>query len=204
VNGTRSKLRLVLLAGLLTAPLASCLVDDAYAIERELELLPFGVLIAAIGVERMWSWSAGWRATAAVLLIATVAQFGFFSRDYFGDYAERSAAWFRQPTRAAMEQVLALEADTARPQPVFIDRSLTVADWYWKFYLRKHRREDLEARTVYFDRLPTGPAEAPAGSLVIVAANNPAVQAALDTRAAQRVSAVSDSNGAPSLVILRR
>src|SRR5205085_2870260 len=40
----------LMLAAFATAPLAACVVPERYAIDRELELLPFGVLAAAAGV----------------------------------------------------------------------------------------------------------------------------------------------------------
>ena len=50
---TREKGLVVL--GFLTAPLAACLILENYAIDRALALLPFGVLLATLGVDRLWS-----------------------------------------------------------------------------------------------------------------------------------------------------
>jgi 4-amino-4-deoxy-L-arabinose transferase-like glycosyltransferase len=46
---------LLLVLGFMTAPFAAVLVGEAHAIGRALELLPFGVLLAAVGVVYLWS-----------------------------------------------------------------------------------------------------------------------------------------------------
>lgn len=45
----------LILAGFLTAPLAALIVVENYAIDRALALLPFGALLATLGVVRLWS-----------------------------------------------------------------------------------------------------------------------------------------------------
>jgi hypothetical protein len=45
----------VVILGLLTAPLAAVLVLEVSALNRALELLPFGVLLAVVGVVHLWS-----------------------------------------------------------------------------------------------------------------------------------------------------
>ena len=47
----------LILAGFLTAPLAALIVVENYAIDRALALLPFGALLATLGVARLWSTS---------------------------------------------------------------------------------------------------------------------------------------------------
>lgn len=46
---------LVILAGFLTAPLAAALVGEEFAIPRMLGLLPFGVLLATLGLATLWT-----------------------------------------------------------------------------------------------------------------------------------------------------
>jgi hypothetical protein len=45
----------VLLLGFLTAPMVAALIVERFAIHRALELLPFGVLLAVVGVQYLWS-----------------------------------------------------------------------------------------------------------------------------------------------------
>jgi 4-amino-4-deoxy-L-arabinose transferase-like glycosyltransferase len=49
-----SREKLLILLGFLTAPIAACIVVENYAIDRALALLPFGVLLATLGIVRMW------------------------------------------------------------------------------------------------------------------------------------------------------
>ena len=51
LTAKRNLINLTLLLGFVTAPLAACVIDERDAVDRELELLPFAVLIAALGVE---------------------------------------------------------------------------------------------------------------------------------------------------------
>jgi 4-amino-4-deoxy-L-arabinose transferase-like glycosyltransferase len=48
-------MRLVILAGFFTAPAAAALVREDFAIPRMLGLLPFGVLLATLGLETLWT-----------------------------------------------------------------------------------------------------------------------------------------------------
>jgi hypothetical protein len=51
----RTALGVAIVAGFATAPVAALLVPEHGAIERELGVLPFGVLLAAIGIRHLWS-----------------------------------------------------------------------------------------------------------------------------------------------------
>ena len=52
---SREARQVVVVLGFLSAPLAAVFVGEAFAIGRSLELLPFGVLLALIGVVYLWS-----------------------------------------------------------------------------------------------------------------------------------------------------
>lgn len=62
---------LLVLAGFLTAPAAAVIVSESYAIPRELPVLPFGVLLATLGVAVMWraSMSRSPKALAVTLAL---------------------------------------------------------------------------------------------------------------------------------------
>jgi 4-amino-4-deoxy-L-arabinose transferase-like glycosyltransferase len=51
----RAPEKALILLGVLTAPLAACIVPENYAIDRALALLPFGVLLGTFGIERLWT-----------------------------------------------------------------------------------------------------------------------------------------------------
>jgi 4-amino-4-deoxy-L-arabinose transferase-like glycosyltransferase len=250
---TRAKA--LILTGFLTAPLAALIVVENYAIDRALALLPFGALLATLGILRLWSararapvarvctpiaavlasagvaysalkllqrgelsgpafglvaaaallWLAGrmvdaskrlWPAVVA-LLIAGAAQYVGFYRDYHSDYPARSAAWFGNNMRGAVEQLIALDAAAAAPA-VYLSESIRQADAYWQFYVTLHGRRDLVSKGRAVDLARFDPAAAAPGSLVLaVEAEAAAVGSRLDG-GYEAVSAVTDPNDAQS------
>src|SRR5206468_8931102 len=151
LNARRTWVHALLLLGFLSAPVAACLVPEPYAVDRELEVLPFAVLIATIGVERLLSARRTvWRAAAIVLLALVPIQFGVFYLDYFTDYRARSATWFEHNIRGAVEEMIDRDRIDHAPAFYFSNR-VPFIDWYWQLYLIKHRREDLLARSATID-----------------------------------------------------
>jgi len=112
--------------------------------------------------------SAGRFAVVGVLAVAAL-QFGLFYRDYFTDLRARGSAELEGNARVAFETII--ERARQRNVPaIYLGKigPYAFGDLYWKFYLIKHHREDLEARTIPDlafnpDRVRT----LPAGSLVI-------------------------------------
>lgn len=86
----------------------------------------------------------------AVALFATACvQFGYFYVDYFTGYQVRTAATTAGNVRVVWEQVI--EQARQRPVPaIFLGKISPYGDagLYWRFYLIKHNREDLLARTI--------------------------------------------------------
>ena len=83
----------MLLGGVLLAPLPATFVDERYAIQRELFLLPFVALVAACGAALLLRHRLrGVQALAVVLLLAVPGQYVAFYRDYFDGYRMRSAS----------------------------------------------------------------------------------------------------------------
>jgi 4-amino-4-deoxy-L-arabinose transferase-like glycosyltransferase len=148
-----SALERAVIVGFLTAPVAACLVvPEPYALDREMELLPFAVILAAVGIGRMLpSPRRAVRAAAWCLLVAVPLQFAFFLFEYFGEYRVRSAFWFGWNRREALEDIIARE-ETPHPHRIYMSTThVGYLDAYWRFYLLKHHRTDLLERTVYFD-----------------------------------------------------
>ncbi len=136
-----------------TAPLAACLaVPEPYAIDRELELLPFGVLIAVAGARFLSTAPRkAWRTAGVVLLAAVPVHFAFFSVDYYRDYPRGAAFWFNWNSRDAIAKVIALEPQW-RPDTIYLSsRHVSNLDAYWHLYLRQYGRLDLLQRTALFD-----------------------------------------------------
>jgi len=181
----RADRSLVLLAGFLAAPLAPVVINTGHAIQRELPVVIFGVLISVYGARRLLSAQpSAFRIAATVLLLAMPAQFAYFAADYFGAYRLRAANWL-DPINfdAVARDVLSRDATTAVPR-IYLSEALDDVEARWRFHLAKYQREDLWQRTWIVDGpvknawsinarlLPAPVAEtlAPAGSLFVVGA----------------------------------
>jgi 4-amino-4-deoxy-L-arabinose transferase-like glycosyltransferase len=135
---------LVLLGGLILAPLPSAVVSNS-EIKRWLTFIPFGVLAIVCGIDRM---AANRRrvvqAAALVVLVALAVQARGFLGDYFGRYRAASAPKFGGNLPGAIHEVLAMSG----PQDcVVIDSGIDYLKDAWDLYTRGYRRDDLAART---------------------------------------------------------
>jgi 4-amino-4-deoxy-L-arabinose transferase-like glycosyltransferase len=166
---TREKPRVgwLLIAGFLTAPLPAVLVEEPYAIYREMEMLPFAVLIAVFGARRLLTADPKWlRGLAVAAIVAMPLQFTYFVSDYFTAYRLNSFNWFGGNIRGAAEKVLELNA--VRPVPaVYLSQKIPYGVERWHFYMAKAGSEDVFARTRVLG--PDTPLTTlPSGSLVLV------------------------------------
>lgn len=163
----RTPLTLFLLAGFFSAPIAATFVNEAYTTDRALMLLPFGALIGTFGLERLLTSRArAARITAVALVVLIPAQFAYFYLDYLTNYRLRSAFWFNGNNRSALEEIIAADPQTSA-RPVYLADNIPFIPFYWKLYLIKHHREDLLARTVFFNLGNLDAANVPADSLIL-------------------------------------
>ena len=157
----------LVLLGFLTAPAAASLVDERYATDRALALLPFGALIAAYGVEWLLiTRAASLTIALRIVLVATaiwmVTQFGDFHREYFNDYRRRAAFWFNNNHPGAFAPILN-EHGPGDSRPIYLSARLPFIRYHWQLRLLQVRRADLLDRTIFFeaeqldvDALPVG------------------------------------------------
>ncbi len=192
----------VLLAGLALAPIPAALVGENYAIQRELVMLPFVILVGSFGLVRLLRHaSIGVRALAIMLLAAMPLQYAFFSHDYFNDYQIRSSARFDPINfRGVAESILAI---TPSPAAIYLSRNLDDGAARWRFYAAKHGREDLLPRTRYFDPETQDARQAPVGSVLVLYQSDPSVPR-LAEGAWSVATAVVDARGVPSAVVMRK
>jgi 4-amino-4-deoxy-L-arabinose transferase-like glycosyltransferase len=215
----RSNQGLLLLAALLTAPLAPVLINTGNAIQRQLVVVVFGNLVAVYGLMRLLTHRnrvAHW--TAAILLIAIPVQFAYFARDYFTDYRLRSANRL-DPINFGDVARYVIARDQVSPVPrVYLSESLDDGEARWRFHLAARRREDLWQRTWIVDpavrnqwsvmaRLPTEPFVAeriPAGSVFVMYAN-PAHNRLVDPEQCCSVArTIKGARGEAAAVIIER
>jgi 4-amino-4-deoxy-L-arabinose transferase-like glycosyltransferase len=201
----RSVVDALLVAAFVSAPLAACLVPEPYAVDRELELLPFGVLAAVAGAHLLMTASGPrWRTAGICLVAAVIPNFVLFSVDYYVDYPRTAAFWFSWNRRGAIEDVLARERQRSPPAIFLSTHHISYVDAYWRLYLIKHRRQDLLARTVYFDSDAYDVRRIPAGSLLLVGPDDHALTPSLDAGRLQMLAAIPEPGHPPFFSVLLR
>jgi 4-amino-4-deoxy-L-arabinose transferase-like glycosyltransferase len=195
----------VLLAGLLAAPLPATLVGERYAIQRQLVALPFAALIATFGAQFLLRHSRRAAAAAAVVLLTAMPlQFAGFYQDYFTDYRVRSAFSFDPANfRGAAEYLIQNERPGEAPH-IYLSADLDDVAARWRFYLLKHRRQDLLGRTSLFAATSFDVAGVPPASLLVLYANDPVVPALLGPDKCAVATVINDMTGGRSAVILRK
>jgi hypothetical protein len=201
----RTPIHLLVIIGFLTAPIAACLVvPEAYAVDRELEVLPFGILAAVAGVKHMIDRGSASRTIAMVLLAAIPLHFVVFLAEYFGPYRAQSAFWFEYNRRGALEDVIA-RAPRGGQQPVYMStHRIPYLDAYWRLYLIKHGREDLLKRTEYFDADTLDARTVPAGSVLLASSQDASLQRLVESGELSELALIPEPGDPPQFRILRR
>jgi hypothetical protein len=201
----RTPASVVILLGFALAPVAACLtVLEPYASDRELVLLPFGVLIAAFGAERLLATrTRSVRLAAIGLLVLIPLHFVFFEIDYFGDYHRRAAFWFDWNHRGGLEEIIAREEHSARP--IFLsnggDAQMAA---FWRFAVLKHHREDLLPRTVYFDAKHLDISTVPADALILMSRDDAPLVALVESGALKELARVPEPADPPYYIVAER
>jgi 4-amino-4-deoxy-L-arabinose transferase-like glycosyltransferase len=197
----RSPFTVVLLAGLLTAPLPGVLMQDV-EIRRWLVVIPFATMVAAMGIRRLFDGGAWQRAVCFLLLVAMGWQFAGFARDYFGPYRERATFWFGGNIRGALEDVLR-ELESRPETPVYLSTEIPYVDAYWRFYTSVHDQPTVLARTTYVALHSGSLPSAPAGSLLVAPATDPALLPLLTSAGWRSLRTIADIDGKPSFTIYK-
>lgn len=195
----------VLVIGVLAAPIPAVLRGESQAIQRELVMVPLAVFIAMFGVIALLHHRTMLvRLVSMLLLAAMPLQFGWFVRDYFGDYQKRSAYWFDPVAFRDVADRLLAEDEKASVPAVYLSGDLDDGSTRWLFFLWKHHRENLWPRTREFDPAHLQPGEVPAGSLMVLYANDPRVPGFIGSGQFAVQHTIVHIGGAPSAVILRK
>ena len=141
------------------------------------------------------------RPLLAALILVSAAQFAFVYRDYFTHYKLRSAFYY---DAIAFVHVAAELLDAPDVPAVYFSRDLDDVGSKWRFYLIKHRREDLLARTKYVEPEPQTLADAPPGTLLVTYPVSHVIEA-LENSGAWRVRReIFDVDNRPSAMIFER
>lgn len=200
----RSVVGAVLVAGALAAPLPATFVAERYAIQRELVVLPFFVLIATYGA--VWLLQHARRpvrVAGMLLLLAMPIQFAFFCQDYFNDYRLRSAFWFDPVNFRGVAEYLISAHAPGDTSPIYLSDDLDDVAARWRFYLVKHQRDDLLPQTSLFAASRVDARRLTTGSELVLYATDPAVPALLGGGCAI-AREITDVAGGRSAIILRK
>ena len=172
-----------------------------------LMVLAVGMLVAAAMADRL-SLS---RVAAIGLLAWIPVQFGSFYADYFTDYRLRSSTWLGGNLRGALESLIEMEQQEHTPRIYFSILASTSGlmdirnRWmssYWQFYLIKHRREDLLARSGPFDAAHVR--AVPPGSLILANVGEVNMDSLVKAGELKRVRLVPEVSGPEFFAILQR
>jgi 4-amino-4-deoxy-L-arabinose transferase-like glycosyltransferase len=215
----RSDRGTVLLAGFATAPLAPVLINSGNAIQRQMVVLPFGVLIAVYGARRLLEYpNKTVRACAMLAILTLPIQFTYFAHDYFTDYRARAADRIDPLNLGSVAQDI-LGADRSTVPRVYLSEALDDGVARWRFYLAKYHREDLWPRTWILDPparnhwsafapMPTMPldgSQVPAGSFFVLNANDPGMnQLVGNQKCCALVRTVLGARGVASSLVIRK
>jgi dolichyl-phosphate-mannose-protein mannosyltransferase len=190
----------LVLALLLFAPLPGAFVAEAFRISRAAILLPCVALLAAAGVDALWQ--AGGRArTSAILLLALVPlQFGYFYRDYMGQYRLRVSHWLGANAPQAFDRLVE-QAAAPGAVPIYLSDAIPFADYRWRLYVIERHREQLLTRTAVttLEGVPALPREA-----IVLSNFDDATERALLADGFRRTAGIPDIDGAPSFAVLMR
>jgi 4-amino-4-deoxy-L-arabinose transferase-like glycosyltransferase len=195
----------LLVLGFFSAPLAACLVvPEPYAVDRELGILPFGVMAATFGAKYLFERERAWKMVALGLLAIVPIYFALFCAEYFGSYRVQSAFWFEFNRRGAIEEILRRDARDHAPAIFLNTQRIPYLEAYWRFYLIKHHREDLQDRTRYVraDSLDAG--SIPTGSLLLGSRPDPSLDKLVEAGALKVVALIPEPGDPPAFEILQR
>jgi 4-amino-4-deoxy-L-arabinose transferase-like glycosyltransferase len=196
----RSPAVYLVLIALLAAPAAASLVDEPYAIDRSLGLLPLGAIVAAFGVEwllerRSLSATVVRRSVLALTAIWMLVQFDGFHRDYFTDYRRRAAFWFNNNHPGALDPIIS-DHPPGDLRPIYLSDRMPFIRFHWALQLLQHERSDLLDRTVYFDADHLNVEGLPVGTTLLTNADAADQRFLLGTGRFRVLADVSDLDGA--------
>ena len=199
-NRPISKPAALILTLLVLAPLPGALVGEYFNISRAAIMLPCVALLGAAGFDALYSAGGRARAIAVTALVLVPLQFGYFYWDYMGRYRLRVSHWLGANAEQAFDEVSRRTADSASA-PIYLSKAVPFVDYRWQLYVIQHHQEGLLARTsvTTIDDVRTLSRQA-----LVLSNFDDATERALLSEGFQRVAAVPDIDGAPSLSVLTR
>jgi hypothetical protein len=193
------------LLGFVTAPFAALLVPEPYAIDREMQLVPFGAVLATLGVAAMVASPRRWvQRVLAVLTIVLAVHFAFFLYDYFVDYRRHAGFWFGFNHTGALEEVVTRDERQAAPKIYLSNGRDALMEAYWRWVLVKRDRMDLNAKAVYFDAQNLDINAVPRGSLLVATRDDKELEPLIARGDLTLLAEIPEPGDPPYFLILQR
>ena len=176
-------------------------VTQSRVSHSSLPLILAGASIGALGLcpERIRAW----RIVAACLLAVIPLQFAYFYVDYFSDYRARASDVFYSNIRGGLEEIIEQEPRTHFPA-IYLSGDIQSIDSYWMFYLIRHGREDLLARTMQFNPRSLDVTAIPSGSVIMTKFRDAPTEALEQAGELKRITLITDPGDRAAFVLLRR
>ena len=193
--------RLLIVIGLVVAPIPAVIKGAPYAIQRASGLLIFVSLLSGMGLATLaLSPRTIARVGAVLLSVMMVWQFSVFYRDYHTSFRIGSGHVF-DPTAFRDTAALIIENDAERAAgAVYLPANFYDVGAKWRFYTQKHDRPSLWQQTTYFADV-SALAAAPPDSIAVL----PATSAnSGPPEGWTTVGVVKNLMGEPASVVIRR
>ena len=195
----RDWLAVVIVAGIVAAPIPAALKGEPGMIQRAIYMLPFLALLGGFGFAWLWSWPSRIARAGVIALLALVPiQFAYFYFDYFTHYKLRSAFYYDP---AAFRDVAAyLMTDASAPSYVFTE-DVDDVSVKWRFYVTQAHQDALLPRARYV--APGDTPSASAGSLLVTLVDSMRLER-LGAAGWRLEKVVADVDNRPATAILRK
>ncbi len=191
----------VILAGFLTAPLAS-VISGAIEMNRIMFAIPFGVLTAAFGAQALLDARGRWWRWGGVAVLVTVpVQFAGFYGDYMGRYRVSSSAWFGGDIRTTLGDAIDRGGDGDR---IYLSRHIPFIDRYWRFHVLARNRQDLLGRETLFEWPDLDPRTIPPNAVLVCRTPDLACAALAGDSGWALVRSVIEPGGAASFSVFEK
>ena len=195
----RDWIAVVLVTGILVAPIPAAFKGEPSMIQRAMYLLPFVGVLGGFGWAWLWQQSRLTRAAAILALAAMPIQFGYFYYDYFTHYKARSAFYYDPAAFRSVAGHLIAHDDA----PAFyFTNDVDDASVKWRYYTVAGGRTELLPRTQYIEP-DQRPAAAPAGSRLVTYDQTLRLEA-LKADGWEIEQLIHDVDNRPASVILRK
>jgi 4-amino-4-deoxy-L-arabinose transferase-like glycosyltransferase len=191
----------LMLAGCVLSPLAT-VVSGRLEVNRILFVLPFGAVLAAAGAVHLWRAGGGRRWLGAGLTAAVAIQFVAVYADYMGPYRHRSAPWFGDNLRGAVQAALTHQAEHGGV--VWLSARSPI-ERYWRFYAIAAGHEDWASSPVYYDPAAFSDAQVGDAAILVCGVGDPACESLSRNADWTRVQRILEPDGRESFhVFVRR